>query len=99
MHVLVHIEKFGECAWKGLNTLIRYSCIAYLSPGDGKEPVTYDYIQDNLEVPNVVFNTAYGVILHSHGDDNVNTKQNEAYAMSITTRDNVNGLCNEYDYI
>ena len=46
-----------------------------------KEHVTYDYVQDNLEVPNVVFNSAYGAILHSHDDDNVNTKQNEAYAI------------------
>ena len=71
----------------------------HYSPGCNKEPVLYDYIQDNLEVPNVVFNAAYGVTLHSRGDDTVNTKQNEAYAMSITTRENTNGTCNEYDYV
>ena len=75
--------------------------------GDDKEPVTYDYIQDNLTVPNIMFNAAYGVTLHGHDDDNVKTKQNEAYAMSITTRENeaykpvvnVSGECDEYDYI
>ena len=89
----------------GINT---HYTSSYFPGDDHKEHVTYDYIQDNLEVRNVMLNAAYGVTLHSHDDDdNVNTKQNEAYAMSITTRENeayrpvvsVSGECDEYDYI